>query len=133
MRSSDWSSYVCSSDLSTFRSDGRASHRRWPRCACSSVRKGRPSPLAKRSCATAANRVPFSDLRRILSLSLSDDDASPSLIVIALPSELVGQFETVIARRPLVADIRRNGWQAAPLRRTIFLVEYIAHHESRDA
>src|SRR3546814_5175993 len=77
MRSSDWSSYVCSSDLSTFRSDGRASHRRWPRCACSSVRKGRPSPPAKRSCATAANRIPFSERRRILSLSLCDDDASP--------------------------------------------------------
>src|SRR3546814_17438872 len=94
---------------STFRSDGRASHRRWPRCACSSVRKGRPSPPAKRSCATAANRIPFSERRRILSLSLCDDDARPSLIVIALPSELVGPFGPIIARLTRVADISRKG------------------------
>src|SRR3546814_14554282 len=108
MRMSDWSTDVCSSD-----------------------HKGLPSPPAKRSCATAANRIPFSERRRILSLSLCDDYASPSLIVIALPSELVGQFEPIIARLTRVADIRRKGWQADHRRRQIFIVEYIAHEERR--
>src|SRR3546814_18778802 len=61
----------------------------------------------------------------------SSDLASPSLIVIALPSELVGQFEPIIARLTRVADIRRKGWQADHRRRQIFIVEYIAHEERR--